>query len=188
MRLKSCHGSFIAENTAVMVLILLGLIFPLINLATSTYRYNMVYGAAKAAAHAASSAPTFTGTAPSTGGSTAGGPSSLGPGMAQVVPSMVNNYLQNARGIQNVKTNYRINQATIATQAVTHTPWATKLSIPPDPQTYMYSVEVNVQADVYPLVTMSATGIIPNVPGLTGPTHQNVSAQEVVETVSGLNQ
>jgi hypothetical protein len=181
MRMRDCHGSFIAENAAMITVIFLALTFPLINLATSTYRYNMVCGAAKAAAHVGANAPTFSGNA---------GPNNpaTGNGAMQTIPAMVDHYLKDAKGISNVSCKYRINIAKIDDQTVTNNPWSQQLPNPADLDNFIYSMEVVVDADVAPLVTMTGSGLIPNVPGLTGPTHQSVAAQEVVETTAGLNQ
>jgi hypothetical protein len=173
MERRRSSGSFIAENTAVLVIIILGMTFPLINLATSTYRYNMICGAAKAGAHSGATASTFT---------------NVTTGAAALIPATINNYLGQARGIHNVTMNWRINQSSIATQAVTLGSWKTKLAANADPSKFIYSIEVVIDADVDPLVTMAGSGIVPNVPGLTGQTHQSSAAQEVVETITGLNQ
>jgi hypothetical protein len=173
--MRDCHGSFIAENAAMITVIFLALTFPLINLVTSTYRYNMVCGAAKAAAHIGANTNTFTG-------------ASTGNGAMQAVPAMVDHYLKDAKGVSNVSCKYRINMAKIEDQTVSHNPWAQKLTDPADLDTYIYSMEVVVDADVAPLITMAGSGLIPNVPGVTGPSHQTVAAQEVVETTAGLNQ
>ncbi|MGH7194441.1 MAG: hypothetical protein ACREJM_13050, partial [Candidatus Saccharimonadales bacterium] len=87
----------------------------------------------------------------------------------------------------NLAINYRIKQSKIADQTVTSNPWKAALTAPADPEKYIYTIEVVVDADVSPLVTMASSGIVPNVPGVTGPSHQTVAAQEVVETMSGLN-
>jgi hypothetical protein len=176
MRSRQPHGSFIAENTAVIVVLLLALTFPLINMATSAYRYNMVCGAAKAGAHAGATASTFLAA------------TSVGPAASASIPAVVHNYLDSAQGVSHVAIQYRINQAKISDQTVTNNPWQTPLAQPADPDNYMYTVEVVVDADVSPIVTMAISNIVPNVPGVTGPSHQTVSAQEVVETISGLNQ
>src|SRR6185437_13680849 len=143
MRLRRPHGSFIAENTAVIVVLLLALTFPLINLAAAAYRYNMVCGAAKAAAHAGASAPTFLVA------------TSVGTPASQVIPAVVNNYLGNAKGVSNVVIKYRINQSNINTQQVTNNAWGTPLAQPCDPDLYIYTIEVVVDADVAPLVSMA---------------------------------
>jgi hypothetical protein len=170
---RSSRGSFAAENAAVMIVIFLGLMFPLLNLATSTYRFNMACGAAKAGAHAGATSSTV---------------SDPAKGAVYNVPATVHNYLDNAKGIKNVTVKFRVNQSTIAPPpTVTHNGWGQKLSVPPDPDTFIYSTEVVIDCDVYPVMTMPKNGLIPLVPGLTGPSHQTVSAQEVVEAISGLD-
>ncbi len=177
-------GSFIAENVAVIVVIFLFLTFPLIDLATCSYRYNMLCGAVKAAAHAGANSQTFTGTVPA-------GQASSGlhnwTGVKVSVPAVMQNYLSNARGISNVHVNYRVNSTNINTQVVTNNAWNQPLPTPPDTINNIYSVEVAVDADVSPIYPMPVP-FLPNVPGLSGPSHLTSSAQELSEYANGLNQ
>lgn len=182
MKKRRPIGNFIAEHVAVIVFILLFMTFPVINLATSTYRYNMLCGAAKAAAHAGANSQTFSGNIPA---------SQVAPntwaGVALSVPAVIQNYLGSAMGISNVHSQFRIVQANINTQAVTYNPWGSALPTTADTTNYIYSIQVEVDADVWPLYPMNV-GFLPTIPGLTGPAHQSSSAQEMCEYASGLNQ
>ena len=171
------NGNFLVEHVAVLFVIFVVLTFPLINLAASAYRYNMICGAARAAAHQAADCATFTGTVIGTG-----------PGVAQAVPTAVTNYLKNANGVSNVTSKYRINQSEMATQIVTNTAWGQKLPVQPDTSKYIYSIEIVVEADVLPLVPMVGIPAVPQVPGLTGPSHQIVASQQLAENPAGMNQ
>lgn len=171
MNTRRSAGSFLAEYAGVIVIVLLALTFPLLNLATSSYRYNMLVSAVHKAAFDSSTAPTFTGST----------------GVAGVVPATMNNYLQNAKGISNFNVKYRINESDIKTATVTHHGWGQKLSSPADDTKTIYSIEVVVDADISPLVTMAAAGFVPAVPGLTGPSHVVVASQQMTENSAGLN-
>jgi hypothetical protein len=172
MLARSQSGSHIlAEYTAVLMVILLALTFPLVNLATFSYRYNMLVAAAHAAAHAGAVAPTFSGNVT---------------GVAAVVPATVNTLLRNAGGISNVSYQYRINETDINSQNVIHHGWGRPLPRPAS-ETSVFTIEVAVTADVAPLVPMQSFGLIPTVRGLTSPARDTVSAQEMAENVMGLN-
>lgn len=168
---RSRSGSIAAEYVAALVFLFLVLVFPLINIATVAYRYNLMVAAVHAAAHAGAVAPKFVS---GTDSATA------------VIPAIINNYLGSARGITIQGIRFRINETPVITSTVTNHNFGAQLTAPATIES-LYSVEVVVTASVSPLVPLS-TGFIPAIPGFTAPAAYTVASQELVETTSGLNQ
>ncbi len=173
---RSNSGSIIAEYMAAIVVLFLVLVFPLINLTVFTYRYNLVVAAVHNAAHLGATAPTF---------------STAGTGALAVAQNSVAAFLPTVQGVKLVSTQARIKIADTATQGVSNNGMNTKLSAPADPQLNIYSIEVLTTATISPLMPLSngiPNAFVPNVPGVTSPVTQTISAQELVENVRGLNQ
>ena len=163
-------GAIAAEYVAAIMFLFLVLTFPLMNLATVSYKYNLVVNAVHNACHVAMTASSFDN--PTTG-------------IRAIVPRAINAELGPVRGITINKINYRINHVNIKTQVVTNETWKTKLATAPNPDE-QYSIEVVVEATCEPVVQMSATGFIPPIPGLTAPARYVVSSQQLVENLQGL--
>jgi hypothetical protein len=168
---RSKTGSIALEYVAALVILFLVLCFPLMNLATVTYKYNLVVAAVHTATNRAAKADTFSGT---------------GNAIAALVPATVSNFLNNVKGVQVQQIDYRINESDPTTTTVTHYPMRTRLSTVPDVR-HIYCVETIVAARVDPLIYINV-GFIPSIPGLTGPASYTVASQEIVENVTGLNQ
>ncbi len=165
-------GSFIAEYVAVIVVIFLCLLFPLINLVTAGLRYCLVLQAVHDGLQAAAPATTFT---------VASGTNSV----MNLGPTAIADTLSKYTGISNTSIRTRIKSTDIATQTVTDYPWDTKLAAPAA-QTSIYTIECQVSADVEPLINFG--GVCQMVPGICGPMHVDIAAQELTENPAGMNQ
>lgn len=170
--LRSKTGSIAAEHVAALVVLFLGLTFPLCNLATICYRYGFLSQACHNGCHAATTAATFT----------AGSSNNA---VMDVVPAAVNKLLDAANGIKNRSLEIRIRDTKLADQTVHTGDPGKKLDDAPATDR-LYSIECTISADLDPLVTM-AGGFVPSVPGLTGPMRCTVSSRGLLETPEGMN-
>ncbi len=154
-----------------MVLFLL-VLFPLVDLVTVAIRYVLVLQAVHDGVQAAAPAVTFT---------AGSGTNSV----MNLAPNAIADTLSKYTGISNTSIRIRLKSTDIATQTVTDYPWNTKLPAPAT-QTSIYAIECQVSADVEPLINFG--GVCQLLPGITGPMHVDIAAQELTENPAGMNQ
>ncbi len=171
MRSRRKHGNTIAELPGVLIILLLLFLFPVVNYATIAIRSGFVFNAAGQAALSASKTRSY-----SSGTPTA--PSSI-----TQANTVATNALANWYGIKLKSVNTQILITDIAKQ--TQTRQATPLAVPPDTADNTYQVEVTINCDVSPLITVNIP-LFGNIPGITGPYALSVTQRNFVENTQGL--
>jgi Flp pilus assembly protein TadG len=165
---RNRQGSTMADTPIALWLLFLGLMFPLMDLASITMRYTFLLAAARDGAFAGSREQTFT--------------------LADAaLKAKINQTAASFTGItvNNITTN--VVTTNISSKAVTRQP--TKLAAPANPTTNLYQIEAQVQGTIEPFINMGGiTSIVPNVPGVTAPVTTSVTCREYFENPQGLNQ
>ncbi len=171
MRNRKPRGSAVAEIPVVLWLIILAFLFPMINYATVAIRSGFVFNAAGQAALQASKARSYSaGTA--------------------TVPSATTLALQTAQN--NCASWTGVHLVSVVTNIVT-----TKLSnqaqsrqsgflqTPPDTASNTYQIEVTLNCNVDPLITVNFP-MFANLAGISGPFPLSVTQRNYVENSQGL--
>lgn len=163
-----------AELPIALWVLFVVLTLPMIDMATIGLRTTFLVAAAHDAVHAASRAKSFSSPV------TANDPSAT-----QTATSQVAQDISRFREItvNNVTTNMVITDINNGQTTRRNTP----LTTPADINTNTYSIEVLVTAQIRPLITFNAGGLLPNIPGLSAPVVVTCAAQEFSEYPSGLN-
>jgi hypothetical protein len=173
MKLRSRTGSIAAEHMAALIILVLGLFFPLCNIAASAYRYTIALQSVHNGAYAGSVANSFT-----------AGSDPKGNDVQDIVPNTINTFLNANTGVHNATVKYRLLETDINTKAVT--PFAFGAKLPYDPKAgCIYSIECDVACDIDPLVPFNGP-LVPHVPGMTSAFHTQMSAKQLIENPTGM--
>lgn len=171
--LRSRKGSIAAEHTAVIIVMIMGMFFPLVNIATSGYRYALALQAVHNGAYIGSVAASWS-----------AGSDPKGNAVMDTVPASINNYIAANTGVHNPNVKVRMLDTDINTGTVTPLGYGAKL--PADPQAgHIYSVECTLECDIDPLVVLKS-GFVPQVPGMTSSYHSSMTAKQLLENPGGM--
>ena len=164
-----------AELPLALWVLFVVLTLPMIDMATIGLRTTFLVAAAHDAVHAASRAKSFSVAV-----------SANDPSATQTASSQVTQDISRFREITvtNVTTNMVITDISNGQTTRRTTP----LPAPADINSNTYSLEVLVTANIRPLITFNAGGLLPGIPGLSAPVAVTCAAQEFSEYPTGLNQ
>jgi hypothetical protein len=168
---RSRKGSIAAEHMAALIVLFLGLFFPLCNLATCFFRYGLVLQAVHNGSHYGSKAQTWT-----AGTSTNA--------VMTVVPATVNNFVNSTKGVRNQVVRVRILETRLSDGLVTRLADNSRLPTPPKAG-YIYSLETTVALDIDPLISFK-NNLVPDVPGMTRPYRASITTRELMENPDGM--
>lgn len=174
MSTRRKKGSSVAELPGVLWFLFVIILYPLIDLATVGMRYTFMLSTSREASMAASRAKTFYADTSSTERSA-----------INSANSMANNAAARFTGISLTSVTTQLVVTNLATNAVTR--YSTPLTTQPDIDNYLYSYEVTVRGNVWPLVPFKGP-IFGGIPGLTGPMTVAITSQKMCENTQGLNQ
>lgn len=166
------NGSIAAEHMAALIVLFLGLFFPLCNLATCFYRYTLVVQAVHNAAHLGGTASSFT----------AG---SSQHAVMDVIPRHINNFLASTRGVRNPIIKVRLIETRLSDSNVKKLPDGQKLTPPRPLPAHIYSVETTLECDVEPLISFK-NNLVPSAPGMNAPFRASITTRELLERPQGM--
>jgi hypothetical protein len=168
------NGSVIAEYVPAIVVLFLFFIFPFVNLVTSCLRYTLLMHALHDTTIATAQCTTF---------SSGSGPQAV----MDVAPKVLAETLGKFTGFNNVKVHCRVVSSTLSSSPTsTYTLWDTPLPVAADASKFAYCVEVDISADIDPLLTSSTISWLP---GIASPIQDvHVVGREIAESPEGLNQ
>lgn len=171
---RSLAGSTLIDFAPALWILLMGLMFPLINLATVTIRANVFTTIAQDAARDAGKAKTFfaplSGSQPSAVGAATTAASNVAARFSGITISSVNTYI-----------------CTTAVSTGIVSKQSTALTSPANTTSNLYQIEVRVVGQAYPLMSFSQS-MFGQIPGLTGPVNITSVARVYAENPQGLNQ
>ncbi len=175
-------GSTIAEAPLALWIVIMAMAFPLLILVMTSLKYAFFWNAARDACKQACSAQTFENPPPS------------GQSAVAIATSVANAAAASFDGITIIPP---VNVFIIRTDLTTGNP--EKLAVPnqrlqgsgyapPDPENYFYSIQVELDGNVEPLIRHPGVGAlgIP-IPGLTAPFRVSVTSQQPFENTQGLD-
>ncbi len=168
-------GYFIAETGPALWIIFMVFSFPLFVLGTEGMRYALLLNAAHAAATAGAEAKSFLTNTSSTDLSA-----------TNMASQVVTTALTGVSGITGVTTTSYIVVCPLGGSVSSRQ--TTALSSPANTSTNAYNLEVDVAAQLSPLVTCPKNKFFGSIPGLTGPLSMTVKADSFFENAQGLNQ
>ena len=171
MSSRQKHGNTIAELPGVLIVLLIFFLFPVVNYATIAIRSGFVFNAAGQAALSASKARSYS----------VGTPSA--PSAVTQANTIATNSLANWYGITLKTISTKILITDIAKQKQTRQ--ANALAVPPNTASNTYQIEVTINCDVSPLITVNIP-LFGNIPGITGPYSLSVTQRNYVENSQGL--
>jgi hypothetical protein len=175
MRLKrSRKGSIAAEQMAALMVLFLGLFFPLCNIATTFFRYGLVLQAVQNGAHVGSTAQTWTaGSSPTA--------------VMDVVPATIINFCNSTKGLYNPIVKVRMIETDLAPGGpVNRLPDNTRLNPATQPRAgFIYSIETTLDCDIDPLVPFRGN-LVPQVPAMTAPYHARITTRQLLENPDGM--
>jgi len=172
-KFRKQSGYVIAENASAIIVLFLGLLFPLIDLATAGLRYSLLMKAVHDGAHASLSCLSF---------SSGSSPSAV----LDIVPVQITKSLLGVSGVTNTTTTVQIISSRISDGAVIVNTPNQKLSAPADTLNYLYANQVTVKAQLAPFITYTAP-FLPSIPTLNAPFTTSISCQEISDNPQGLN-
>jgi hypothetical protein len=170
---RSRKGSIAAEQMAALIVLLLGVFFPLCNIATTFFRYGLVLQAVQNGAHVGSTAQTWTaGSSPTA--------------VMDVVPASVYNFCNATTGIHSPVVTVRMLETQLSNGAVTRLPDNAKLNPATQPKLgFIYSIETTLECDIDPLVPFS-NNLVPKVPAMTSFYHAKITTKQLLESPDGM--
>jgi hypothetical protein len=165
---RTRNGSIAGEQLAALIVLFLGLFFPLCNIATCFYRYGLVLQAVHNGSHYGSTAKAWT---------TAGDASAV----QVIVPQTILNFCSSTKGITNPVVTYRILETELATGKINRMADGAGLVSPTQPKAgYLYSLETTLDCDIDPLIPFSGS-LVPKVPAMTSPYHAKITTRQIIE-------
>lgn len=173
---RSRKGSIAAEHMAALVVLFLGLFFPLCNIATCFYRYGLILQSVHNGAFYGATAKAWT---------AAGDPQAV----MVVVPQTINNFCNSTKGISNPVVTYRIMETELTTGKVTRMADFAKLNkAAGQPRAgFIYTLECTLDCDVDPLISFS-NNLVPKVPAMTSPYHAKITTRQIIENPENMTQ
>jgi hypothetical protein len=172
IRYRRCRGYIISEHAAMLVILILGFIFPFLDLATVGLRYAFLTMAVHDAAHVSSTCSTF-----SSGSSDSA--------VMDLVPPQIAYSLGTRWGFDNRVITVRVVAARVPDGMLAFSEPNLPFTGTVDTQNWVYTNEVTVKADLQPLISFSSP-FLPGIPGISAPINVVVSAKEVSENPAGL--
>lgn len=169
---KRNRGSSIIELPFALWIVLLGLVMPLIILATIGMRYTFLLNAAKEAVHAAAQAKSFQQDYP---------PDLCAQTVAQKTAKMC------CQGFSGVTLNTVTTSIVITPVSGTPSTQTTKLAAPASEDGNVYQIQVQLDGAISPLVSLPGGVFGLSVPGLTQPYPITTFAKEMSENPQGLD-
>lgn len=173
---RSRKGSIAAEHMAALIVLFLGLFFPLCNIATCFYRYGLILQSVHNGSFYGATAKAWT---------AAGDPQAV----MVIVPQTIINFCNSTKGITNPIVTYRILETELATGNVNRMADGAKLNkAAGQPQAgFIYTLECTLNCDVDPLISFK-NGLVPQVPGMTSPYHAIITTRQIIENPENMTQ
>lgn len=166
-----------AELPLAMWIMIVGLCFPLLVIATSSMRFGFFWNACREAAQQAARCQTFQNN------------SSVGTSAINTADQVAALSANSFSGISIVPpVNVYILQTNVISGQSTKNPSRTKLAAAADTDNNVYEIQVELNGMIQPLISNPVTGMLGSIPGLTGPFPVTVRAQYSCEVPQGLNQ
>jgi hypothetical protein len=170
------RGTTIAEMPLAMWIIILGICLPMLMIATMTLRFGFFWNACREAAQQAARCQTFQ------------NDSAVGKSSVSVADLVATKSAQAFTGITITAVNVYIVQTDVNSRVCSKNANRQKLGAAADIDNNIYDIQVELTGQVEPLIRSSTSGMMGDIPGLTGPFPVMVRAQYVCEVPQGLNQ